>query len=519
MVTDMATVRSIARRSSNLGLYKAVVFTSALVILPVSVQAQTWRIVPQLSFRESYSDNVEFASNELAQSRLISDVSTGILIERLGPRASFLIDYRLRSFFYAGESRLNNSQNFLNSRGTFELLENWMFVDTRANISQQSNSAFTAPAATDGVGASANQTETRTYQISPYFRGLLADKAIYQLRYNNSGSRTEDSAVESTRHSEWLALLASSPNAGRLGWLIDGSVQQVNNDEIGKRKNNRVRASLIYPLVPTLTISVVGGYEENNLLNQEDRSGPSNGFGLEWNPGPRTRLVATGEKRFFGNGYNVSFSHRTPLTAWRLSTSRDVVLAPNATAAANQISVVELISDILSSSIPDPAARAAAVGQRLGQAGVPAASAPSSGFLTSRPTLNRRQDGSFAILGTRSTITLAWSRRDQRTLDAGDSLADAIALEEDVRQTTMSTSWIYRLTPLSSLNLSFSRSRSEGLSAAGFESEQRLQGLSLTTSLGPRIAASLGIRRDRFDSTRAASYRENSITGSLSVRF
>jgi len=518
MVMDMATVRSVVHRSGNLRRCKAVLFTSALVILPASVQSQTWRIVPQLSFRESYSDNAEFASDEQAQSRLISDVSTGILIERLGPRASFLIDYRLRSFFYAGESRLNNNQNFLNSRGSFEILENWMFVDTRANISQQSNSAFSAPAATDGVGSSANQTETRTYQVSPYFRGLLADKAIYQLRYNNSGSRTEESVVENTRHSEWLALLASSPNAGRLGWLIDGSAQQVNNDEIGKRKNSRVRASLIYPLVPTLTISIVGGYEENNLLNQEERSGTSNGFGLEWNPGPRTRLVATGEKRFFGNGYNVSFSHRTPLTAWRFSTSRDVVLAPNAT-AANQISVVELVSDILSSSIPDPVARAAAAGQRLGQAGVPAASAPSSGFLTSRPTLNRRQDGSVAVLGTRSTITLAWSRRDQRTLDAGDGLAGAIALDEDVRQTIMSSSWIYRLTPLSSLTLSFSRSRSEGLSAAGFESEQRLQSLSFATSLGPRTTASLGIRKDRFDSTRAAGYRENSITGSLSVRF
>ena len=431
----------------------------------------------------------------------------------------FHVSYRLRSYIYSGESRLNNNQNFLNSRAAFELVDNWMFVDARAGITQQSRSAFGAPVVADGGGTNANQTETRTFQLSPYVRGMFADRAIYQFRFNASESRTADNAFADSRTSEWLGLISTPPTPTRLGWLLDGSAQTVRNDDIGKRKNNRARASLIYQVMPTLALSAIGGYEDNSLASAEGRGGSSNGLGLEWNPSPRTRLVAIGQRRFFGNGHDVTFSHRTALTSWRFSSGRDVVLSQNIAVSANQISVSDLISDILSSSIPDPAARSAAVGQRLGQAGIPVTSTSSSGFLTSRPTLTRRQDASVAILGVRSTITLGLSRRDQRALGDTTGPADSFEVSDDIRQTIFNGSWIYRLTPMSSFTLATSKSKSEGLNSSGFESEQRVQSLYFNTSLGPQTTASIGIRHDRFDSTRANSYRENSVTGSLSVRF
>jgi uncharacterized protein (PEP-CTERM system associated) len=512
----MATAHSrLLRLQSRVN--RALLFV-ALSLSLTSATAQTWRIVPQISVRETYSDNAELTSAALAQSRMISDISTGILLERLGPHASFLFDYRLRSFIYAGDSRLNDTQNFLNSRANFELVDNWIFLDARANVSQQNRSAFGVPVAADNLGTNANQAETRTYQISPYVRGMFSDKAIYQLRFNASDSHTADDVIANTRSSEWLGLVSSAPNASQLGWLIDANVQTVRSDDIGRKKNSRAKASLIYQPLPQLNISAIGGYEENNLVNTETSSGSSNGLGIEWSPSPRTRLLAMGERRFFGNGYNFSFNHRTGLTAWRLSSSRDVVLAPNI-AAAGQISVTELISDILASSIPDPAARSAAVSQRLGQTGVPIASTSGTGFLTSRPTLNKRHDASIALLGTRSTITIAFSRRDQRGLGGTAGLPDSFDLSEDIRQTTINASWAYRLTPLSSLTLSLSKSLSEGLTGSNFTSEQRLRSIYFTTSLGQHTSASIGVRHDQFDSTRVNSYRENSITGSLTVRF
>ncbi|MBL8524188.1 MAG: TIGR03016 family PEP-CTERM system-associated outer membrane protein [Betaproteobacteria bacterium] len=491
----------------------------ACTLCSTLVSGQTWRIVPQLSVRETYSDNIDLAASSSAQSRAYSDISTGLLVERLGPRVSFLFDYRLRSYIYSGESRLNNTQNFLNSRAAFELVDNWMFVDARANITQQNRSAFGAPVAGDGTGVNANQAETRTYQISPYVRGTLSDRAIYQFRFNASESRTAEDVLADSRTSEWLGLISSAPTAGRLGWMLDGSAQTVRSDDIGTRKNDRARVSLIYPLLPTLSISAIAGYEENSLASAESRSGSSNGVGLEWNPSPRTRLVAVGQRRFFGNSHDVNFSHRTALTSWRFSSSRDVVLSQNIASAANQISVTELISDILASSIPDPAARSAAVSQRLGQTGIPIASTTSSGFLTSRPTLTRRHDASVAILGVRSTISFSLSRRDQLALGDSSGAADSFSLSDDIRQTIAATSWVYRLTPLSSFTLALSKTKSEGLSSLNFESEQRLHSLYFNTSLGPRTTVSVGVRRDHFDSTRATSYRENSVTGSLSVRF
>lgn len=488
-------------------------------ICTTSAAGQTWRIVPQVVVREVYSDNVELAVPALARNDFYSDITTGLLLERLGPRLSFLLDYRLRSYFYSTESRLNNSQNFLSSRATLELIDNWIFVDARANVTQQNRSAFGAQVAADGSSANSNQTEIKTYQLSPYVRGTLSDRAIYQFRFNGSESRAAEENVANTRTSEWLGLVASAPAAGRLGWLLDGSAQTVQNDDIGKRKNNRIRASLVYQLIPTLTVSAISGYEENSLLGPDLSGGSSNGLGMEWNPSPRTKLIALGQRRFFGNGHELSLTHRTALTSWRFSSSRDIVLSENIAATANQISVTELISDILASSIPDPAARSTAVGQRLGQTGIPVTSASSSGFVTSRPILTRRQDASLAILGVRSTITLTLTRRDQRGLGNPATIGDSFDLSDDIRQTSINGSWIYRLTPLSSLTLAISKSKREGSNSSGLESEQRVQSLYLNTSLGPHTTASIGIRHDQFDSTVANSYREKSLTGSLSFRF
>ncbi len=514
---DMATVHSACSYSTFILCRLIALLTVPIFAVPAT--AQTWRIVPQASLRETYTDNADLAAAASAQSRMISDISTGVLLERIGPRLSFLFDYRLRSLVYAGESRLNSHQNFLNSRATFELVDNWLFIDARADISQQNQTAFGSPVAADSLGLNPNQAETKTYRISPYVRGIFADKALYQLRFNASESRAAESVIADTRSAEWLALVSSTPNSGRLGWLVDGNAQFVNSDETGKRKYNRGRISLIYQLLPTLALSAIAGYEVNDLVSSEMRSGSSNGFGLDWNPGPRTRLIATGQKRFFGDSYSFSFSHRTALTAWRLSSTRDVLLSPNNVDAASQISVAELVSDILASSIPDPAARSAAVSQRLGQSGPTTATTTSTGFLTARPTLNRRHDASMVIIGSRSTIALALSRRDLRALGSASVSGDSFDLSEDIRQTTLSASWLYRLTPLSSLSFSVSRSKSDGLRAASFESEQRLQSVYFTTSLGPQISAGFGVRRDQFDSTRVISYRENSVSGSLSLRF
>ena len=126
-------------------------------------------------------------------------------------------DYGLHRILYANDPRLNNSQNALDSLMTVEMLENRFFVDVRANISQQSRSAFAA-AAPDAASATANRVETSVYQLAPYLRGRIADIAAYQLRLIAAQVSSRGIASSGTRTTEWLGNMRSAaPGHDRLG--------------------------------------------------------------------------------------------------------------------------------------------------------------------------------------------------------------------------------------------------------------------------------------------------------------
>ena len=78
----------------------------------------------------------------------------------------------------------------------------------------------------------------------------------------------------------------------------------------------------LYGPDPTLQFSLIVGYENNRFAFTEDK-GAVYGGGVSWHPSDRTQLDATAEHRFFGVGYNFTFNHRWPLSAFSIRASRD----------------------------------------------------------------------------------------------------------------------------------------------------------------------------------------------------
>ena len=136
-----------------------------------STQGRAWSVKPRISLTETFTDNANInrsASN--TQNELITELAPGIRIEARTERLNAYLDYSLRGQFYARESDNNRSQNSLNTFGTLEAVENWLFLDFSGVIAQQTISAL-GTQSTSNTAINNNSTETATYRLSPYIRG------------------------------------------------------------------------------------------------------------------------------------------------------------------------------------------------------------------------------------------------------------------------------------------------------------------------------------------------------------
>ncbi len=479
--------------------------------------ADAWKIVPEVMLTETFTDNAALVSAAAAKNSWATELAPSLHIEHLGARASVLLDYRLRSTFYSNQTRLNNSQNFLNASSTFEAVENWLYLDARSAITQQNRSAFDSAQLQNTSTINANRVETNTYQISPYIRGRFSDVAIYQLRVNGTETRTNDVAFPKTRTTEWIGVMSNAVPIAQWGWLVSGNALSVRSDDLGTRQDNRIRALATYAFSRQLKFSLITGYERTDFASIATRSKSTNGAGVDWLPTDRTKLSASREQRFFGDAYNVLFTHRTPLTAWKFTTTKDVVVLANTLTTVTPGSVYELLYDVLATSIPDPAARTEAVRRRLQESAAAENGNFNSAFLNLRPFVSQNREGSVALLGVRNTITLTFNRREQRDITSTSLL---IAQQNtDVLQRSWTTSWAHRLSPVSTVTAVYSRLRTDGLSLLQVESRQRAESIVLTTRLSPKTSASLALRRVHFNNTALNSYRENALAGTILMQF
>jgi uncharacterized protein (PEP-CTERM system associated) len=483
-----------------------------------AAQAETVRIVPSVTVTESYSDNVALVSSEFARAGWITDVAPAIRADLSGAKVKGSLVGRLDFVSYSSESRLNSRQQFLNSSAEVEAVDGWLFVDARADITQQNRSAFGAAVTPDLPSASANRVQTTSYQLAPLIRGHLSDTATYQFRLNETALHADDIALPDTQTTEWSGRVGNPSAAAKLRWAIDADGVSLRNDVVGKLEGTRVRGSLIYALDPDIHVSFIDGYETTDFAGPPARAVHTPGAGVEWSPGVRTRLSAVYEKRFFGRGYSVLFSHRTPLTAWRVVSHRDVAGLPIQLATGSLASIQSLMSDVLASAIPDLQARTQAVQRRLEQTGISGTSALNSSFVTTRPFVFRSDVASFVLLGRANTATLTATHREQRSF--GVSLGgEGVVADEDFRQTGFNANLAHKLSPNTTLTFSATSLRTDGLTLPARQSRERMYTVFVSTRIGRRSSASLGIRRLDFEgSTAIESYRAHLIFGSVSIR-
>jgi len=483
-------------------------------------------IKPKIKFTETWTDNVSIArANNGKESGFITELAPGVNINAKTARLKAKLDYTLLGQYYSTPSGYSRTQNSLNSFGTLEAVEQWLFVDFSGVIAQQAKSVF-GPQSPSSSSLNKNLTETATYRLSPYIRGQFAGLVEYTLRYNRSTTQASAATVSDIELSEWTGQIRGSTPFQSLRWSLDASQQSADYSLGRKTDAERLYATATYLVVPQFSLSFSGGTESNNYASANSESHTTHGYGFDWTPTERTKISAFKERRFFGDGHRFNITHRFPLSSISYSDTKDVAVLPNQFASVGLGTYFNLLYPLciqtLTDHITDPEQlnqectdRTNALISQMGRS--PNEQAVSS-FLTSRATLQRRQQLTFAIQGARNTLTVLLNRNEIQSLFAANGLPDDFNLNTDIRQRGLSVNLSHRLTGLTSLNILASRQESVSTSGNALKLTTTIYQANLTSSLGPKTTGGLSIRRTESDST-ISPYTENALIGTLSVNF
>lgn len=468
-------------------------------------EAAKWAINPDIGLRETRTDNV-FLGGTSKESDFITQITPGLRVQGAGPRFRANLRYAPSVLLYAHHPDQNRVANALNAFGTLEAVEKFFYVDATGNISQGFVSPL-GPQPSDIISATTNRAEARTYSLSPYVRSQLGRALTYELRSRNTWTSTDAASLSNIHARQWSARVASPVSL--LGWALEYDQNRTSYTRLERPdyESKLGRARLFFQPNRELRLSASAGLEQNNYTVQQGRSYYIAGIGAVWKPGARTTVDLQYERRFFGPYRLARFDHRTRLTAWTLTYSRNASnyqqellrLPPGDTAA--------LLDAIFRARIPDPAARQAAVDEFLRVTGTPAFLANPLAFYTQQIFLQERLEGSMAILTRRSSVTFTAFGAQNTALSTGvaATLPDAFTPGSRIRLTGFGINASHQVTPFTTLAASARRTLAHQEEPAVSGTRNYFVSLNLNRRLSPKTNAFGGISYTRFDTTPASS--------------
>lgn len=471
-------------------------------------------IYPSLAVTQTFTDN-RLLSRDDRQAELITQISPSLHFNRNFGRVRGHVDYSFNSYVYAREAAANNFQNSLSAALHVEAVENRVFVDATALISQQSISAFGVQSPDPALKTS-NQSEVSSYSIAPYVRGSIPGVLNYQAAANYSITRGGSFSAANSTSTGVNASLGSDRSLARFGWSANVSRQIIDFDQARRNESDLVNGNLIFAINPDLRVSAKAGRESNNYQSAANSSYSTWGYDINWRPNERTRFSFDSERRFFGNSHSIVVEYRTPKTIWNYLDSRNV-----SSGSPTDTRVVVTTHDLLfaqfASIAPDPIQRELLVNAFLLSNGINPRALVTGGFLTSAVSLQRRQALSLALTGLRDTVILTAFKTENSALDSLAPRTDDLAGGGSIRQQGLGINVSHRLTPVSALNLSISQLKSSA-TVGTQASNQRSITATWTGRLNSRMNLSLAARHVIFDSS-TVPYNESALIAGLTFHF
>jgi uncharacterized protein (PEP-CTERM system associated) len=494
-----------------------------VVLSATNVGAANWVVTPDIRLRETYTDNVFIGTAERRHD-FVTEATPGIRIDGRSPRLTATFDYRPSAVLYADNKEQNDVFNNLSAFGKLDVAERF-FVEAAANINQTFVSPF-GPQPPELVTFTQNRVETRSFLLSPYVRGDLRSGHEYELRNTNAWTRTGDEDLGEFRTRRWNGRFASPVRL--FGWAVeyydDDFEQETATRRTPDQESKLFRARLHFQPTPVWRFSASAGREENNFVREDELQREDiYGLGVAWRPGPRTNLEVQYEHRFFGDAPLVRFSHRTRLTAWELSYSRDTTNFQEEVLRLPPGNVAGLVDSVFAARIPDPVQRRTAVQEFLRVSGIPPFLTTPVSFFTQGVYLRESFNASVGILGVRNSITFTayYSENEKLSSEAAVVPDDAFQIADRFTQQGFGARFDHKITPVTTLALSATRTYARHEDPVSFDSRTDYVALAVNRTVTPKTIVFAGVSVTHFESddTGPDNQDANSIFVGLQHRF
>jgi uncharacterized protein (PEP-CTERM system associated) len=483
------------------------------------VWAARWDIVPTLSVVESYSDNIGLTDDASKQSDWVTTAIPGIRINATGARLRFNLNYAPEIVYWAHTRDDIEVFNKGSIFGVAELAKEFLFIEGGAGVNQYDISPL-GPLTTSNINLTGNRATVANYFASPYVRSSAGSQVQAEARYTYSLSKSSDEPQLTDSVGNAINLRLASGAAYKVfTWNLSYHKEDIEYTGTQQDQDTRIEVSsagVRRMITYTIALTAQGGYDyyKRGALVPASEGWAWN-LGMDWTPSPRTRLAAAGGERFYGNYYNLEFTHRTRLTTWGAGYNQTVTTTRSEFFIPSTTSTAAYLDTLFSAQITDPVARQKAVENFIARTGLPPSLSAPVNFFTTQLFVAKRWQASVGILGVRNVVIANVFNEDR------DGLAGDLVLPNSpnaTNQTGTSLTWNWRMTPKNALNASGAYIRVE-TPFIGQVDRYSYAGLSLTRQFQPKLTGALGYRGQQNNPELGSGYTENVGYASIQMRF
>lgn len=485
------------------------VFMALAFAMPA--HAIDWRLERSIRASTVLTDNVNQSATNPENALILSVTPDFTLRSEGSHRVQATLQYGLTGVARFGEEDSTGAYHRLNAVGKAELLEDFLFIDGSARVSQELISLLGSPA--DAEINDSNRATVSAYTISPYIQQRIGTFANAQARYTHSGTIFENGVASNAVSNAFSALLNSGSRFSDLSWGLDYSIREVNNRDkgVGNSTFERLTASLGYILSRKFRVFGSVGQEWNDFLSATKNDGSSWSVGAGWAPTRRTSLEASVGERFFGNTYSAKARHRTRTSNWDLSYVEDVSDISQFMGTAGTLYDYQCLVDGEKQIFED------------WPFSFPPAATNCESFNTKPGLLFDLRNGVFVSKTLRAGVS--WGKgKLNYSLGAFDTRRDYLVLDSEDRSRGVIGAVNYRYAPKTNVTGSVGLTRNEVPAALSGTIDREDDLLTLSLGINHQFATDLSgaltLRHIQRDSNVAdVDYEENRLMASVNMRF
>ena len=513
MVTMAVTVNKIRSCNAKPHLHRQAPLAGALAVwialLASPAVAKDWLFTPTLGASALLTDNVnQSATNK--QSSLILTATPGFSLQYQGSqRVQAAMSYGLTGVTRTGEGQSDSLFSSLNANGKAELVEDFLFIDGSATISQQLISLLGSPA--NATINDSNNATTGSYAISPYIKQRFGNFADAELRYSATGSIFQNDAANDIYSNTLSGALNSGSQFNSLFWGLDFSMRNSNVQGGQNAQFDHYGSTLGYGLTRHLQVFGTLGYDSNDYTATPgtETSGRSWTLGMDWAPNRRANIKGSFGESYFGRTYSFDFNYRSAHSVWTAGYSDGVSDISQQLMNTQPYYVWDCGGEeVFGNPVTPPSPgctqkKVAAIGT------VPIG-------LSNGIYISQTFSGAVAWTKGRSSLGL-------NAFDTIRQYQQLVGIPEDSVRGVGAT-YGYRLQPHTTLNagLAFTNTQSDASLNAGVARDDNLYTASVGVSheFGSRLSGALGLHHQRRDSNDpSADFTENNISASVNMNF